>query len=55
MAAQNPNGVQKFGAAFILINVPSGQGVGVECALDFFLDDIFPNTPGKPIFTGSRQ
>ena len=41
--------------ALIPINGPSGHGVGVESELDFFLDDIFPDTLGKPIFTGARQ
>ncbi len=40
--------------AVIPINGASGHGVGVVAALDFFLDDIFPNTLGKPIFTGGK-
>jgi len=36
--------------ALIPINKASGKHVGVIAQLHFFLDDIFPNTLGKPIF-----
>lgn len=36
--------------AMLPINRSSGQGVGMLVQLHFFLDDIFPNTLGKPIF-----
>jgi hypothetical protein len=38
--------------ALIPINKASGRHVGVVAELHFFLDDIFPNTLGKPIFSG---
>jgi hypothetical protein len=38
--------------AVIPINGASGHGVGVVGELHFYFDDIFPNTLGKPIFTG---
>jgi hypothetical protein len=41
--------------AVIPINGASGHGVGVAAVLDFFMDDIFPDSIGKPIFTGARQ
>jgi hypothetical protein len=41
--------------AVIPINGASGHGAGVTASLDLFLDDILPNTLGKPIFTGARQ
>ena len=48
--------------AVIPVNGASGHGAGVVASLDLFLDDIFPNTIGKPIFsqtlpmfTGGRQ
>jgi hypothetical protein len=31
------------------MNSASGRGVGVVGELHFFLDDIFPNSLGKPI------
>jgi hypothetical protein len=37
--------------AVIPVNGPSGHGAGVVASLDLFLDDIFPNTIGKPIFS----
>ena len=40
--------------AILPINSASGRGVGVVGELHFFLDDIFPNTLGKPIFGASR-
>jgi hypothetical protein len=36
--------------AVIPVNRQSGMGVGVIAQLHFFLDDIFPNTLGRPIF-----
>jgi len=38
--------------AIIPMNAASGHGVGVVGELHFFLDDIFPNSIGKPIFGG---
>jgi hypothetical protein len=38
--------------AMIPLNSASGHGIGVVGELHFFFDDIFPNTLGKPIFTG---
>jgi hypothetical protein len=37
--------------AVIPVNGASGHGAGVVASLDLFLDDIFPNTIGKPIFS----
>jgi hypothetical protein len=37
-------------AAQIPINQASGRHVGWAAILDFFLDDIFPDTIGKPLF-----
>ncbi len=34
----------------IPVNRDSGTGVGVIGQVHFFLDDIFPNSIGKPIF-----
>jgi hypothetical protein len=34
----------------IPINKGSGKHPGVFAIVDFFLDDLFPNTLGKPIF-----
>jgi hypothetical protein len=39
--------------AIIPINRQSGTGVGVIAQLHLFLDDIFPNSLGKPIFASS--
>ena len=36
--------------AVIPVNGASGHGAGVVASLDLFLDDIFPNSIGKPIF-----
>jgi hypothetical protein len=38
--------------ALIPINAASGHGVGVIANLDLFMDDIFPDTLGRPIFGG---
>ncbi len=39
--------------AMIPVNRQSGSSVGVIGQLHFFLDDIFPNTLGKPIFANN--
>ncbi len=39
--------------ALIPINRQSGSNVGVIGQIHFFLDDIFPNTIGRPIFANS--
>jgi hypothetical protein len=36
--------------AQIPVNSQSGRHVGALAVLDFFLDDIAPNTLGKPLF-----
>ena len=33
----------------------SGKHPGVFAIVDFFLDDLFPNTLGKPIFGGEES
>ena len=33
----------------------SGKHPGVFAIVDFFLDDLFPNTLGKPIFGGPES
>ncbi len=38
--------------AVVPMNSASGRGVGVVGELHFFFDDIFPDSLGKPIFTG---
>jgi hypothetical protein len=40
--------------ALIPINHPSGRHVGAIAILDFFLDDISPDTIGKPLFGPSQ-
>ncbi|MGD1014914.1 MAG: hypothetical protein ABR863_00525 [Roseiarcus sp.] len=40
--------------AIVPINSASGHGAGVVGELHFFFDDIFPDTLGKPIFTGRQ-
>jgi hypothetical protein len=40
--------------AVIPINHASGRHVGAMAILDFFLDDIFPDTIGKPLFGPSQ-
>ena len=37
------------------INQGSGKHPGVFANLDFYLDDLFPNTLGKPIFGGQES
>jgi hypothetical protein len=39
--------------AIIPVNRASGTGVGVLAQLHFYLDDLFPNSIGKPIFGSS--
>jgi hypothetical protein len=39
--------------AMIPVNKASGKHVGVIAQLHFFLDDVFPNSIGKPIFSAS--
>ena len=36
------------------LNGASGRGVGVVAELHFFLDDIYPDSLGKPIFMGGK-
>ncbi|MBV8662926.1 MAG: hypothetical protein JO107_07470 [Hyphomicrobiales bacterium] len=38
--------------AIVPMNSASGRGVGVVGQLDLYLDDLLPNTLGKPIFPG---
>jgi hypothetical protein len=38
--------------AIVPLNSASGRGVGVVGQLDLYLDDLLPDTLGKPIFTG---
>lgn len=40
--------------AIVPMNSASGHGTGVVGELHFFFDDIFPNSLGKPIFTGGQ-
>ena len=40
--------------AIVPLNAASGRGNGVVGELHFYLDDIFPNTLGKPIFGGNK-
>ncbi|MBV9431498.1 MAG: hypothetical protein JO137_06725, partial [Hyphomicrobiales bacterium] len=37
--------------AMVPVNKASGKHVGVIAQLHFFLDDIFPNSLGKPLFS----
>ena len=41
--------------AIIPVNRASGTGVGVLAQLHFYLDDLFPNSIGKPIFGSSAD
>jgi hypothetical protein len=36
--------------AVIPLNGASGHGVGVIASLDLYLDDLLPDTLGKPLF-----
>jgi hypothetical protein len=38
--------------AIIPLNSTSGHGVGVVASVDFYLDDLLPNSLGKPVFGG---
>jgi hypothetical protein len=40
--------------AIVPLNGTSGHGVGVIAQLDLYLDDLLPDSLGKPIFVGSR-
>jgi hypothetical protein len=40
--------------AILPINNASGRGVGVVGELHFFLDDLFPDTIGKPLFGANK-
>ncbi len=40
--------------AVLPINAASGKGVGVVGELHLYLDDILPDTLGKPIFGGKK-
>ncbi len=40
--------------AVIPINERTGNNVGVIAQLHFFLDDLFPNTLGRPLFGGNK-
>ncbi|MDB5883729.1 MAG: uncharacterized protein JWP43_3607 [Ramlibacter sp.] len=40
--------------AVIPINRQSGHGVGMQAQLHFFLDDIFPNSIGRPLIASAR-
>jgi hypothetical protein len=45
----------QFGLEAVLpINRASGRGVGLLAQLHFFLDDIFPQTIGRPLLGGAR-
>ena len=37
----------------IPVNRQSGSNVGAIAQLHFFLDDIFPNSIGRPLFSNS--
>jgi hypothetical protein len=41
--------------AILPLNSGSGHGVGVIFSIDWYLDDLFPNTLGKPLFGGNRS
>jgi hypothetical protein len=46
---------QLAGEAIIPVNRASGDGVGGIGQLHLYLDDIFPNTYGQPLFSASSQ
>jgi hypothetical protein len=46
---------QLSGEAIIPVNRASGDGVGGMGQLHFYLDDIFPDTYGRPLFAASNQ
>src|SRR5262249_23719393 len=41
--------------AIIPVNRASGSGVGVVAQLHFYLDDIFPNSIGRPLFASNTS
>ena len=41
--------------AIIPVNRASGDGVGVIGQLHLYLDDIFPNSLGKPLFAAAPK
>jgi hypothetical protein len=45
---------EEFAEAIIPINRVSGKGVGLLAQLNFFLDDIFPTTFGRPVIDFSE-
>src|SRR5436853_5677307 len=49
------NKFQLAAEAIIPINRASGAGVGAMMQLHFYLDDIFPDSIGKPIFANSNM
>jgi hypothetical protein len=49
------NKFQLAAEAIIPINRASGTGVGGMVQLHFYLDDIFPDSIGRPIFTTSKM
>jgi hypothetical protein len=40
--------------AVIPINERTGNNVGVIAQLHFFVDDLFPNSLGRPLFGGNK-
>jgi hypothetical protein len=46
---------QLSGEAIIPVNRESGDGVGGMGQLHLYLDDIFPDTYGQPLFASSQQ
>ena len=40
--------------AILPLNSGSGHGVGVIFSIDWYLDDLLPNSLGKPLFGGTR-
>jgi hypothetical protein len=40
--------------AVVPVNERTGKNVGIRAQLHFFLDDLFPNTLGRPLFGGGR-
>ena len=41
--------------AIVPLNRASGDGVGVVGQLHLYLDDIFPNSLGRPLFAAARK
>lgn len=46
---------QIAGEAIIPVNRASGDGAGGMGQIHFYLDDIFPNTYGRPLFTAASE